>query len=538
MADGTIEYKVVVDNKGALKSIEQVGTEAEDAGKKGEKGMDGIGASIKKIAGIIAASAIVAKIADIGKAAIEAYANYEQLVGGVETLFKDSAGTVQEYAANAYKTAGMSANAYMETVTSFSASMIQSLGGDTAKAAEVSNMAITDMADNANKMGTRIEEVQRAYQSMARGNFGMLDSLKLGYGGTRAEMERMLADAEKISGIKYDISSFSDIANAIHVVQTEMGITGTTAKEAATTIQGSAASMQAAWENLLVGMVDGTADKSELIKQLFGSVKTYLSNLLPAIGQLIIGAIRSLPEILGGILDIASQLVDDLSENADTVIDNLIELLAKLVQTIIDHAPQLLMAAGKLVVALAKGLVANVGKLVSAGLEILGGLLQGIAQGGQQVLDWFAGLPDRILAALGNLGTLLLDAGRNIINGLLQGIRDAFAGVGDFVSGIGPWIAEHKGPEQYDKHLLVQQGRWIMQSLAAGLDYGRADVMETLRGISADVAGFSLNLAPGGYGASSSTTNVFVNGITASNPNVLSAGQALASEIMLDLRMG
>ena len=187
------------------------------------------------------------------------------MVGGVDTLFKDSSQEIQRYAANAYKTAGLSANEYMETVTGFSASLIQSLGGDTEKAAKYADMAITDMSDNANKMGTDMSSIQNAYQGFAKQNYTMLDNLKLGYGGTKEEMQRLLADDGKLSGVKYDLSSYADIVEAIHVIQTEMGITGTTAKEASTTIQGSVASMKAAWANLMVGMADDTQNFDMLL---------------------------------------------------------------------------------------------------------------------------------------------------------------------------------------------------------------------------------------------------------------------------------
>ena len=198
----------------------------------------------------MAAAGLVA----ITKSAIANYAEYEQLVGGVDTLFKDSSKKVQEYANNAYKTAGISANEYMETVTSFSASLLQSLGGDTDKAASVADMAITDMSDNANKMGTDIGRIQDTYQGFAKQNYTMLDNLKLGYGGTKTEMERLLKDATAISGVKYDISNLNDVYQAIHVIQGELDITGTTAKEASTTIQGSISSMKSAWTNLITSM--------------------------------------------------------------------------------------------------------------------------------------------------------------------------------------------------------------------------------------------------------------------------------------------
>ena len=227
----------IVAGKNTLNNV--VSDAVSDAQSTANKGASGISNALGKIGGVaktvgkvtavglgVASTAVVA----LGKSAIGAYANYEQLVGGVETLFKDSADTVIKNASKAYRTAGLSANEYMETVTSFSASLLQSLGGDTVKASEMADMAITDMSDNANKMGTSMEMIQNAYNGFAKQNFTMLDNLKLGYGGTKEEMQRLLADAEKLSGIHYDISSFSDITEAIHVIQTELDITGTTAK--------------------------------------------------------------------------------------------------------------------------------------------------------------------------------------------------------------------------------------------------------------------------------------------------------------------
>lgn len=222
--------------------LKESGDEAEKSGSKFEKlgsVLKGVGVAMGAV--VVAAGAAAVKL---GKEVVAAYADYEQLVGGVDTLFKDSSAAVQSYAANAFKTAGMSANEYMETVTSFSASLIQSLGGDTAKAAKAADTAIIDMSDNANKMGTSISSIQDAYQGFAKQNYTMLDNLKLGYGGTKTEMERLLSDAEKLSGQKYDISNLNDVYAAIHVIQTEMGITGTTAKEATETISGSIAGIQ------------------------------------------------------------------------------------------------------------------------------------------------------------------------------------------------------------------------------------------------------------------------------------------------------
>ena len=243
-----------------------------------------------KVGGAAVAVLGTATIA-LGKTALDAYANYEQLVGGIDTLFKDSSGKMQQYAADAYKTAGVSANRYMEISTSFAASLISSLGGDTAAAADMANMAIQDMSDNANKMGTSLEVVQEAYQSLARGNYEMLDSLKLGYGGTKTELERLLSDAEQLAAAQgevrdFSVDSYSDIVEAIHLVQNEMGITGTTALEAATTISGSINSAKAAWDNWLAGLGNEDADMSALTDQLVESIMTAAGNIAPRVGEI------------------------------------------------------------------------------------------------------------------------------------------------------------------------------------------------------------------------------------------------------------
>lgn len=260
--------------------------------------------------GLAGVGTAVAALAGVGKSALDAYATYEQAVGGVDTLFKDASGTVQKYAAEAYRTAGVSANEYMTQVTSFSASLISSLGGDTAKAAELGNTAMIDMSDNANKMGTDIEAIQQTYQSLARGNYAMLDNLKLGYGGTKSEMERLIQDANKVkqaNGEMGDLSidKFSDVVQAIHIMQQQMGITGTTAKEAATTIEGSVGMMKAAWQNWLAELGKDNADINGLTKQLVDSVGTVIQNVGPRIAQIITGITAALPQLfssLGGTL--------------------------------------------------------------------------------------------------------------------------------------------------------------------------------------------------------------------------------------------
>lgn len=258
-------------------ALSRIGATADSIAEGADKVADATkGMSKAAAAGLGAMAAAAGKIVD-------AYADYEQLVGGVETLFKDSAGGVKRAAADAYKTAGLSANEYMETVTSFSASLISSLAGDTRKAASYADMAITDMSDNANKMGTDIGMIQNAYSGFARGTYVMLDNLKLGYAGSQEEMKRLLADAEAISGVKYDISSFADIIDAIHVIQTEMGITGTTAKEASETVSGSVAAFKSSVSNLMAGMGDADADMDQLTGNVVESFETMMDNILPVL---------------------------------------------------------------------------------------------------------------------------------------------------------------------------------------------------------------------------------------------------------------
>ena len=310
---------IAVNNADANDAIDKTTGKAEKAQERMQKAFSLVGK-----AAVAAATAAATGIAAITKSSLEAYGDYEQLVGGVETLFKDSADAVIEYAANAYQTAGMSANTYMETVTSFSASLLQSLDGDTEAAVEYANMAITDMSDNANKMGSSMESIQNAYQGFAKQNYTMLDNLKLGYGGTKTEMERLITDAEDLNSTFHaardengDLAmSYSDIVDAIHIVQTNMGITGTTAEEAATTIQGSLASVKAAWENLLTGMADNNQDFEELLNNLINTSTTLLSNVIPRI-QIIL---QHIPALASGILGtIPPNIISALSDITSAV---------------------------------------------------------------------------------------------------------------------------------------------------------------------------------------------------------------------------
>ena len=363
-----------------------------------------------------AVGAASAGVAALGTACINAYADYEQLVGGVETLFKDSADTIQTYADKAYKTAGLSANEYMETVTSFSASLLQSLDGDTEKAAAAADLAITDMADNANKMGTAMESIQYAYQGFAKQNYTMLDNLKLGYGGTKEEMQRLLADAEKLSGVKYDLSSYADIVEAIHVIQTEMGITGTTAKEASTTIQGSVASMKAAWANLMVGMADDTQNFDMLLSNFIESIGTVADNLLPRIGIVIDGMGKlvaglapeiasALPtltnELLPNLVELGVQsisaLVQGIQENGDSLAAGALSIVGTLAEGIVELLPMVADTAASLAVSLADGLTESLPNIIPVAIETISTLVENLTENANIIID--AGI--QIILALG-----------------------------------------------------------------------------------------------------------------------------------------
>lgn len=352
--------------------------------------------------GAAALTAAATGMAALTKASIDQYAEYEQLVGGVDTLFKIASDKVQEYAANAYKTAGMSANEYMDTVTSFSASLLQSLGGDTEKAAQKADQAITDMADNANKMGTGMEMIQNAYQGFAKQNYTMLDNLKLGYGGTKEEMERLLADAEKLSGQKFDISSYSDIVDAIHVVQTEMGITGTTAKEAASTIQGSVSAAKSAWSNLITGIAADNADLDTLIGNFVSSVETAAGNIIPRVSVM-----------LGGI----SQIVTSASTT----------IIPMVITTITDNLPALLQAAVALVGALGQGIIDSLPAITQAAIDILFFLANGLIENLPTLIDGIVQVTLTIVQMLTSPDflTQLIETAILLIMTLAQGLIDA-----------------------------------------------------------------------------------------------------------------
>ena len=374
-----------------------------------------------KIVGGLAALGIGKMVGDVISQSFEQYADYEQLIGGVETLFKDSADAVQSYAADAYKTAGLSANEYMETVTSFSASLLQSLGNDTKAAADYADMAITDMSDNANKMGTSMQSIQNAYQGFAKQNYTMLDNLKLGYGGTKTEMERLIADANRLreaQGLNADltIESYADVVEAIHTVQTEMGITGTTAKEAASTIQGSVSSMKAAWSNWLTGLADENADMEKLTDDLVNSMTTVVTNAGPILKRLIESFVRNLPDMIKGLIPVIGDLVRELPG------------------IIIEIVPDMLAAGVELIDAIMNGITDMASELVSKMIELGGQLIQGLIDGFQARVQEFIDLMGGTIGQAHEYASMVAEVaspskkfrrlGNYMVQGLTLGIED------------------------------------------------------------------------------------------------------------------
>ena len=398
------------------KAIKEGGKAAEESGSK----FEGFGKVLKTVGVALGAVAVAAGAAAVklGKEVIAAYADYEQLVGGVDTLFKDSSQEIQQYAANAYKTAGLSANEYMETVTGFSASLIQSLGGDTEKAAKYADMAITDMSDNANKMGTDMSSIQNAYQGFAKQNYTMLDNLKLGYGGTKQEMERLLADAEKIAGVKYDISSYADVVEAIHVMQVSMDIAGTTAKEADATISGSVNALKSAVSNLIVGFGDADADMELLCRNMADAFKTVIANVAPVIENIA----AALPTALDALLTAVGDLLP-------TLLDTVAKLFSQVLKTLLSLLPQLIPAAVSAVMTVVNALIENLPLIIDAAVQLVSSLVNGIANALPVLIEALpqiiTGIVDFLIGAIPQI----IEAGIQLLTSLVTALPDIIAAI-------------------------------------------------------------------------------------------------------------
>lgn len=483
------------------KEIDEMGDSADKTGGKLNK----LGGVLKGTAVAMGAAAVAAGAAAVklGKEVISSYASYEQLIGGVDTLFKESSLLLQDYAANAHKTAGLSANNYMETVTSFSASLIQSLGGDTEKAVKYADMAITDMADNANKMGTDIASIQNAYQGFAKQNYTMLDNLKLGYGGTKAEMERLLADATAISGIEYDVSSYADVVSAIHIIQENMGIAGATALEAEETIEGSLNAFKASFENLITGFGNADADIGKLTGNLVTSFETVIENITPVINniinafpQIFSAVIPAIGDLLPELLDVATGLfnqvletlikllptlipvavdavmmiVNTLINNIPLLVESAIILMLALTDGLIDALPELMTASITIIIALASGLIDALPKLIERIPEIINAIVNSLVYGIPKILEFIPKLYTSLVDIVtktnwAKIGKDIVEGLWNGINSLADWIREKVEG---FVKSIGDTIKNFFGIKS-PSTLMAEYGKNIDEGLAQGI---------------------------------------------------------------------
>lgn len=503
-----------------------------------------------KIGLIAAASTAVAGAVKIVKDAVKNFAEYEQLVGGVDTMFKDASQELQGYADQAFKTAQISANEYMSTVTSFSASLIQSLGGDTKKAAGYANTAIIDMADNANKMGTSMESIQNAYQGFAKQNYTMLDNLKLGYGGTRGEMQRLLEDAEKISGIHYEIGNFADMTQAIHVMQQELGIAGTSAEEASKTITGSVNSMRASWQNLLTGLARGDADIAQLVGQFVDSLIAAAKNLIPVILRAIEGLVELftqlvpmlieklptliqelLPPIIQVMIQLALAIVQNLPMIILTLLQGFVDALPSLVEGIVTALPELIIGIVdfltnpdniimiiKAAVQLFMGIVKAIPQIIGALLEAFANLFsrlwetlknnfgEFVTRFGDFIKGIFKGAINGILAFIENV----VNAPIRLLNGFIDIINGAFGWIGVNIGAIGlislPRLAQGGivagiGSETSDSNIVaLSKGEYVIRAAAAKeIGYDNLDRMNSTGEVGGTVVN---NITINGYNKS------------------------------------
>lgn len=478
---------------GSVKNMNESMKDATNSASKMSSVMKGIGSSAKKVgkglavAGAAAATAVTALVSK----SVGAFSDYEQLTGGVETLFGSGGRSVEEYAQSvgksvsdiqgkydslmsaqnavlenankAYMTAGMSANEYMDTVTGFSASLISSLGGDTNKAADYANSALVDMSDNANKMGTDMESIKNAYQGFAKQNYTMLDNLKLGYGGTQEEMKRLLSDAEKLTGQRYDISSFADITQAIHAIQTQMDITGTTAKEASTTISGSWGSLKAAFQNVLVGLTTGGDMFDQSLDALINTAVTFGQNIIPAIK----GALSGVGYLIEGLAPVIGETIPPLiNDLAPTLANSAVSLISSLVNGLTQNATQFSECLSNMIIVAVAGISTVVPQLLDAASKIVSNLMQGLTNSMPQIVNGAVTLIEGLVNGLvNNIPLLIMGAVQlvaSLANGLIANLpRIIDAGV-NLITGI--VSASYSMMPQ-----IIQNGMQLVVNLAVGL---------------------------------------------------------------------
>lgn len=558
--------KISVDDSGVDSGFSEAGKKADALASKLKGGL----ATAAK-AGAAALTAAATGISILTKKSIDGYAEYEQLVGGVETLFKNSADQVIEYANRAYETAGLSANEYMDTVTSFSASLLQGLGGDTEKAAEVANQAVIDMADNANKMGTSMEMIQNAYQGFAKQNYTMLDNLKLGYGGTATEMARLindsgvLGDTVEVTADTVNSVSFDKMIEAIHVIQDQMGITGTTAEEAASTIEGSFNMMKSAWSNLVTGIADDNADLDQLIENFTYSVSKAAENIIPRVekiltgfGDLIVklapvitaqlpsfvstvlpplvaaatelinGLIAALPSIVQSLIDVVPTIIQSFVDIAPTFLEALLQITAQVIQGVAEKLPEIMAAFASAIPALVEILTSpdNLVALIEASTMFIVALVEGLVDSLPTLLDEapkiIKNLASAFIQSIGYIGEAAIEIGIALVKGIWEGIKRMgdwltgmvkgfFDGIVDGVKGV---LGIHSPSRIFagiGENMALGLGEgWdneygnIKRSIASGMDFGTASVDFGASGVAAignSIASGVGALATGGVGS-------------------------------------
>lgn len=532
----------------------KVGSAASTVGK----GIFNVATNVAKVS-VAATTAGATAISALTGLAINSYADYEQLVGGVETLYKTSADKVQQYAADAYKTAGLSANEYMNTATTFAAALVSSLGGDTEQAAELANTAIGDMSDNANKMGTDMESIQNAYNGFSKQNYTMLDNLKLGYGGTKQEMQRLLDDANKLNAAqgnytKYSIDSYADVVSAIHDVQNAMGITGTTSKEASTTIQGSVNATKSAWSNLVTGIADDNANFEQLISNFVNSATTAASNIIPRIEAALNGAAKLieslvppimaelpglietvLPQLAQSAVNIVQTLVTGISANAAQLIDSAIQIITVLGNGIYQMLPTVAQSALQIVLTLVSKLNENLPQMLDTAGQMLIAFVEGVSEH----------LPDIMLAAASIVETLLtyfiehlpdivegaMQMGNAVIDGIIDGISAAWDSLVSWFNGLWDSLFGNRSVNVDVNSSGTTGGR------AGGLDYVPYNnyVANLHRGEMVLTADEADEYRKGtAKTAGDMTINIDINGIQFSDVN--SMAHALANQISYELQ--
>ena len=471
-------------------------------------------------------------LVNIGKQAVSSYAEFEQLKGGVETLFGSDAGAqVMANADKAFATAGMSANKYMETVTSFSASLIQSLNGDTMEASKVADRAIQDMSDNANKMGTDIQMIQNAYQGFAKQNYTMLDNLKLGYGGNKTEMERLIKDASQLTNVQKELGvtvdandmSFANIANAISVVQKNMGIMGTTALEAEDTIQGSAYSFRASWENLLTGMADDNADFEGLIQTFIESLMGMLDNMLPRVMQVVegmgdmIGAFveEILPQLIDQLVPFVEKIVPNIADlivnNLPVLIDAGIKLILALADGLIQALPQIIEMLPTIVARIASVLINNAPAILRAGGALIDALASGIRKATKKVVSAIKAVGNRILSEIKKVPSKMISVGLDIVKGIWAGISNGYdwikGKIKSWVGNVTDFIKKLFGIESPSKLMRDEVGK----NLALGVGLGFEDTMSSVANQMSDAIPKSFDVSASLASASDENNNPTVN---------------------------